>query len=88
MHRFFWSRADQTDLYDVFEPSYLREALLLPQNFGHLIFGKEAWAAMGGQPSDGLDPLSVYYRPKPRPSVRPKGWKGKLFVYGCLCSLF
>jgi hypothetical protein len=30
---------------------------------------------MGGKPSDGLDPLSMYYQPKPRPSVRPKGWK-------------
>ncbi|KIM90111.1 hypothetical protein PILCRDRAFT_84268 [Piloderma croceum F 1598] len=43
-----WSRAETTDLYDVFEPTYLREALELPhQNFGPLIFGKEEWVTMG-----------------------------------------
>jgi hypothetical protein len=68
-----------TDLYDVFEPTYLREAFELPQNFGHLIFGEE-WVVMGGKPSDGLDPLSVYYKPKPRPHVRPKHWQGKYFA--------
>lgn len=41
-------------MYDVFEPSYIREALTeKPLNLGDLIFGAETWAAFS-EVSDGI----------------------------------
>jgi hypothetical protein len=70
----WWYRTDITDLYDVFEPTYLRFALEKFPYLGHLIFGKAEWIQMGGELGDGLDSLSKYCEPV-RPRVRPKGWK-------------
>lgn len=47
----------------MFEPTYLQSVLTLPDNVGHIIFGKAAWVAMGGTLSDCQDPLSLYFNP-------------------------
>ncbi|KAJ7726738.1 hypothetical protein B0H14DRAFT_3519017 [Mycena olivaceomarginata] len=39
-----WFRYDMGTLYDVFEPTYVTEALSLPHNLGQLVFGHETWA--------------------------------------------
>lgn len=75
-----WSRSELTDLYDVFEPTYLKAALAKFPYLGHLVFGKSEWLAMGGELGDGTDPLSVYFKPV-IPRVRPKGWKCELSLH-------
>ena len=69
-----WSRSELTDLYDVFEPTYLKASLEKFPYLGHLVFGKSEWLAMDGELGDGTDPLSAYFKPV-IPRVRPKGWK-------------
>ncbi|KAK7000898.1 hypothetical protein R3P38DRAFT_3053515 [Favolaschia claudopus] len=56
-----WIRDENMTLYDVFEPSLVSVGLQLPHNLGHLVFGREAWIAMGGTLSDESDPLTVLY---------------------------
>jgi len=69
-----WSRAELTDLYDIFEPTYLKAALEKFPYLGHLVFGKAEWLKMGGTLGDGSDPLSKYFK-QTMPRVRVKGWK-------------
>ncbi|KAJ7872465.1 hypothetical protein B0H14DRAFT_3860345 [Mycena olivaceomarginata] len=56
-----WFRYDMGTLYDVFEPTYVTEALSLPHNLGHLIFGHETWVELGGRLSDGSDALTSLF---------------------------
>ena len=40
----YCARADVIDLYDVFEPTFIRDALTSKKpNLGHLIFGFKKW---------------------------------------------
>lgn len=60
-----WAR-DSVPLFDVFEPTYVQSALELTQaaglNWGPLVFGQEAWRAMGGNPIFSNDPLTQHFR--------------------------
>ncbi|KAJ7861373.1 hypothetical protein B0H14DRAFT_3863411 [Mycena olivaceomarginata] len=56
-----WFRYDMGTLYDVFEPTYVTEALSLPHNLGHLIFRHETWVELGGRLSDGSDALTSLF---------------------------
>lgn len=51
-----WSRRD-SGLVDVFEPTYIQEALELPGNLSHLIFGEDH------TPADLLDRCTPYDDP-------------------------
>lgn len=59
-----WSRLD-TDLYDVFEPNYIQAALEHVQakglNWGLLVFGRDEWVSMGGDPNPSDDKLTQYF---------------------------
>ncbi|KAK6989028.1 hypothetical protein R3P38DRAFT_2572275 [Favolaschia claudopus] len=56
-----WVRRDTETLYDVFEPTYIRPALLLERNLGHLIFGSELWQQLGGEAPKEPDTLTTYF---------------------------
>jgi hypothetical protein len=60
-----WYRCE-VDLYDVFEPNYIREALTeKPLNLGDLIFGTETWAAFPKvtvSDTSNTNPLVVMFR--------------------------
>ncbi|KAK6977822.1 hypothetical protein R3P38DRAFT_2666075 [Favolaschia claudopus] len=56
-----WVRHDTETLYDVFEPTYIRPALLLERNLGHLIFGSELWQQLGGEVPKEPDALTTYF---------------------------
>ena len=52
-------RSTSFGLYDVFEPTYLRDALQRKElNLGHLIFGDDVWRQLGYHTPKPLDPLS------------------------------
>lgn len=64
-----WYRATETELFDVFDPYFIREAFMPGKDhedkiiLGHLIFGMKEWCRMLG--IDGImecdDPLTLYY---------------------------
>ncbi|KAJ7633534.1 hypothetical protein DFH06DRAFT_1139867 [Mycena polygramma] len=56
-----WTRYETDCLYDVFEPSLVSAALSLPHNLGHLIYGRELWAELGGAVCDGQDELTKFF---------------------------
>lgn len=59
-----WIRED-SNLYDVFEPNYLKSALSEPQKtivLGHLIFGSSEWVRLGGVVPSILDPLTALFK--------------------------
>ncbi|KAK7013505.1 hypothetical protein R3P38DRAFT_3206850 [Favolaschia claudopus] len=56
-----WVRHDTETLYDVFEPTYIRPALLLEPTLGHLIFGSELWQQLGGEVPKEPDALTTYF---------------------------
>ena len=59
-------RCTDYGIYDVFEPTLIRTALLKEVNLGHLIFGDELWADMQGITKEEClalqDPLTLLYR--------------------------
>ncbi|KAJ6610245.1 hypothetical protein B0H10DRAFT_2060951 [Mycena sp. CBHHK59/15] len=57
-----WIRYETDALYDVFEPTLVSAALSLPHNLGHLIYGAEVWAELGGVVSNGQDALTKFFR--------------------------
>ncbi|KAJ6568160.1 hypothetical protein B0H10DRAFT_2355517, partial [Mycena sp. CBHHK59/15] len=57
-----WIRYETDALYDVFEPTLVSAALSLPHNLGHLIYGAEVWAELGGVVSSGQDALTKFFR--------------------------
>jgi hypothetical protein len=42
-----WSHSELTDLYDVFEPTYLKATLEKFPHLGHMVFGKSEWPELG-----------------------------------------
>ncbi|KAJ6517325.1 hypothetical protein C8R47DRAFT_1000321 [Mycena vitilis] len=56
-----WGR-DSTELFDVFEPTFIASGLQSVVNLGHLIFGQDAWIAAGGKRSRRDDPITALYR--------------------------
>ncbi|KAJ7623931.1 hypothetical protein DFH06DRAFT_1230607 [Mycena polygramma] len=57
-----WIRYETDSLYDVFEPTLVSAALSLPHNLGHLIYGAELWAELGGTVCEGRDELSRFFQ--------------------------
>lgn len=74
-----------SEYFDPFEPSFIRLGLEKPHNLGCLVFGKEAWAKMGG--TLWLDnPLVDYFRDNVVLFRRDKGpsprdfWRDPVFA--------
>jgi hypothetical protein len=61
-----WYRNEHIDLYDVFEPNYLRASLThKPLNLGSLIFGQHKWKHLLQSPQSTVqrdDPLTEMFR--------------------------
>ncbi|THH12990.1 hypothetical protein EW146_g7184 [Bondarzewia mesenterica] len=55
--------SESSDLWDVFEPSYLQPYLLLEGHLGSLIFGQASWSAFSIEraSSTASNPLSLFY---------------------------
>lgn len=82
-----WFQYDMGTLYDVFEPTYVTEALSLPHNLGHLIFGHETWVELGGRLSDGSDALTSLFSDEGRLSQSFSCFRSQpIFLAGLLDS--
>ncbi|KAL0958623.1 hypothetical protein HGRIS_013960 [Hohenbuehelia grisea] len=53
---------DEISACDVFEPSWIKDALTFPINLGHLVFGDKVWAELGTPSPFVTDPLTEFYR--------------------------
>ncbi|KAJ6607541.1 hypothetical protein B0H10DRAFT_2071209 [Mycena sp. CBHHK59/15] len=56
-----WICYETSSLYDLFEPTLVCAALSLPHNLGHLIYGLEVWAELGGVVSNREDELIKFF---------------------------
>ncbi|KAF8176895.1 hypothetical protein K438DRAFT_1846331 [Mycena galopus ATCC 62051] len=56
-----WVRYDTPTFFDVFEPTFLANALSLDHNLGHLIFGLQTWIDLGGKPTNFRDPVTIFF---------------------------
>ncbi|KAJ6517339.1 hypothetical protein C8R47DRAFT_1312853, partial [Mycena vitilis] len=85
-----WTRYETDCLYDVFEPSLVPAALSLPHNLGHLIYGQELWAELGGAVSDGQDELTRFFHQQgtlgSRTFLRPDHYVPLVLKKADICS--
>ncbi|KAJ6599556.1 hypothetical protein B0H10DRAFT_1959006 [Mycena sp. CBHHK59/15] len=81
-----WRRESVSDLFDVFEPTFLTLGLRSEINLGHLIFGEDVWITMGGQYSPTDDPLTALYQKYgllSSPTMLKPGFYFPLFLPHC-----
>ncbi|KAJ7916466.1 hypothetical protein B0H13DRAFT_1871094 [Mycena leptocephala] len=67
-----WGRSTECELFDVFEPTFIEAGLKSELNLGHLMFGEDAWAAVGGKRASCDDPITALYRKHGLLSTSPK----------------
>ncbi|KAJ7923276.1 hypothetical protein B0H13DRAFT_1865086 [Mycena leptocephala] len=67
-----WGRHTECELFDVFEPTFIEAGLKSELNLGHLVFGEDAWAAVGGKRASCDDPITALYRKHGLLSTSPK----------------
>ncbi|KAJ6615345.1 hypothetical protein B0H10DRAFT_1949907 [Mycena sp. CBHHK59/15] len=86
-----WIHYETGSLYDVFEPSLLSTALSLNHNLGHLVFGTELWAELGGVKSDGQDQLTNFFQQQGSLNtptfLRPSHYNPLFLDSSSICSL-
>ncbi|KAJ7731876.1 hypothetical protein B0H16DRAFT_1582755 [Mycena metata] len=78
-----WGRDAETQLFDVFEPTFISSALASVPSLGCLIFGEAAWLAAGGKIIEQDDPLTMLYKKHnllSRPTMLRPGFYSPLFL--------